>query len=103
MSTPADHKFYGESSPLKAGHANDISRGLQSSSPPPIAANGSPTRSRVLGKDVLASSQMENGSQRLGLKRPIIVEDDDDDAPIDLLGYVSIVFYYFGKYLHTDS
>ena len=87
MSTPADHKgFYGESSPLKPGYGIDISRGLQSSSPPPIAANGSPTRSRALGQDLVGGSQLGNGSQRLGSKRSMIVEDDDDDAPIDLLG-----------------
>ena len=91
-STPA--KFFGESSPVKAGSRLDIPSGLQSSSPPPAVANGSPTRAKGAPTDLSSSSQQIAAGGQFGIKAQGlgishgsgVAEEDDDDAPIDILG-----------------
>ena len=91
-STPA--KFFADSSPLKGGSRLQNPSALESSSPPPEVAHGSPTRSRgtpsaiASGGQAKPASQTTNKTQGLGISNGITTEeDDDDDAPIDILRY----------------
>lgn len=81
-STPAK---FPESSPLKAAGRTGIAS-LQSSSPPPAVANGSPTRARnVPGESGLSGPTEQSG---LGIRNGRVhvdEDDDDDDTQLDLM------------------
>lgn len=91
-STPA--KLFGESSPLKAGSRLEMPPGLQSSSPPPAAVSGSPTRAKGAPIDLSSSSQQMVAGGQFGIKTQGlgvshgsgVSEEEDDNAPIDILG-----------------
>ena len=92
-STPA--KFFADSSPIKGGSRLQHPSALESSSPPPEVAHGSPSRSRGTPGAIAPSSQAKpagqvvNGAQGLGISNGIVDEEEDDDAPIDILRYGS--------------
>ena len=73
-----------DSSPLKAG-AEANNTGLRSSSPPPAIADGSPTRLRGPSLE-----NRVNGTSAANApldKTAPPEQDDDEDLPIDLMGY----------------
>ena len=99
-STPA--KFFGDSSPLKGGNRLQNPRALESSSPPPEVAHGSPTRLRGTPSAVASSSQVKasqvtSRTQGLGISQRVAIEDEDedDDAPIDILRYRYVHLFVF--------
>lgn len=79
-STPAG---FPESSPLKGARIAPAAP-LQSSSPPPVLANGSPTKRRGVDAEVATNGQ--NTSQGLSINHgPVALEEDEDDDKLDLM------------------
>ena len=79
-----------DSSPVKAG-AEASNTGLRSSSPPPAIADGSPTRSRGPSFE-----NRVNGTSAIApqVKAPPPEQEDDEDMPLDLMGYKALVCLY---------
>ena len=82
-STPAG---FPESSPLRpSGHA---AIAMQSSSPPPLISNGSPTKTRAVPAEVVTNGQVTGQGLRInGGSAPI--DDEEDDGHLDLMGYAN--------------
>ncbi|MCJ1244148.1 transcription factor [Trapelia coarctata] len=79
-STPAR---FPESSPLK-GTKSVPAAALQSSSPPPVLANGSPTKPRGVSADVPTNGQTMSQVQSMN-NGPAPMEEEEDDDKLDLM------------------
>ena len=79
-STPAR---FPESSPLK-GTKSVPAAPLQSSSPPPALANGSPTKPRGMSADVPANAQSTSQLSSMN-NGPAPMEEEEDDDKLDLM------------------
>ena len=78
-----------ESSPLRPSGRAAIP--IQSSSPPPIISNGSPTRTRGVPADVLINGQVSG--QGLGINGGSAgIDEEEDDGHLDLMGYAKSGF-----------
>ena len=86
-STPAG---FGESSPLKESGRLGLRSELASSSPPPMTANGSPTRSKGVSSEFGSGSQNRSISQLGSMNKGLGITHgppvEDDDTPLDILG-----------------